>query len=124
MIRPASFNGIFAMKPTWNAINREGLKIYSISCDTLGFYGRSVEDLEMLAAVFALQDDVAPEPTTLPLKGAKFGFVKTSQWPKATQGTQDAWTLGKKLLEAEGALVEEVELPAEFGEAGMVKWYP
>lgn len=78
----------------------------------------------MLASVFALEDDVTPEPTPLPLKGAKFGFVKTAVWPKATQGTQDAWVLGKKLLEAEGAIVEEVELPAEFGVDGMGKWYP
>ena len=34
-IRPASYNGVFALKPTWNAISREGLKM----C-------RSIEDLE------------------------------------------------------------------------------
>ena len=26
-IRPASYNGVFALKPTWNAISREGLKM-------------------------------------------------------------------------------------------------
>uniref|UniRef100_L7JEN9 Glutamyl-tRNA(Gln) amidotransferase subunit A n=1 Tax=Pyricularia oryzae (strain P131) TaxID=1143193 RepID=L7JEN9_PYRO1 len=35
-IRPGSFNGIYAYKPTWNAVSREGQKIYSLILDTLG----------------------------------------------------------------------------------------
>jgi Asp-tRNA(Asn)/Glu-tRNA(Gln) amidotransferase A subunit family amidase len=29
-IRPASFCGVFALKPTWNVVGREGAKVYSI----------------------------------------------------------------------------------------------
>lgn len=32
-IRPGSYNGIFAFKPTWNAISREGL-VSMILADT------------------------------------------------------------------------------------------
>ena len=55
-IRPASYCGIFAMKPTWGAIDREGLKMLSLSLDTLGLFARSADDLDLLADVFALED--------------------------------------------------------------------
>lgn len=34
------------MKPTWGAINREGLKVLALSLDTLGLFARSAEDLK------------------------------------------------------------------------------
>ncbi|KAK4700474.1 hypothetical protein P7C70_g5772, partial [Phenoliferia sp. Uapishka_3] len=105
-LRPGSYNGIYALKPTWNAISREGLKIW--------LYARSVADLELLAKVFRLEDDVTPSPEPFSLKGAKFGFTKTSVWPKAEEPVREAFTLAKKLLEAKGAIVEDVELPEEF----------
>ncbi|GAA5926550.1 hypothetical protein JCM3775_001048 [Rhodotorula graminis] len=115
-IRPGSFNGIYAFKPTWNAISREGLKIYSLTCDTLGLYARSVADLKLLADAFRLEDDVPPPVEPLSLKGAKFGLVKTHVWPRAEEGTRAAWEKAKTLLVEEGAEVEEVDLPAEFEE--------
>ncbi|GAA5994951.1 amidase [Rhodotorula paludigena] len=115
-IRPGSFNGIYALKPTWNSISREGLKIYSLTCDTLGLYARSVADLKLLAEVFRLEDDVTPPAAPLSLKGAKFGFAKTHVWPRATEGTRNAWEKAKELLKEEGAEVEEIDLGPEFEE--------
>ena len=40
-IRPASFNGIYGIKPTWNRLSREGVRMSSITLDTVGWYGRS-----------------------------------------------------------------------------------
>ena len=85
-----------------------------MTCDTIGFFARNVQDLELLAKVFRLEDDVAPSPAPLPLKGAKFGFAQTSVWPKAEQPVRDAFALAKELLKAEGATCEDVELPEEF----------
>ncbi|BGO96687.1 Amidase family protein [Rhodotorula toruloides] len=116
VIRPASFNGIYGLKPTWNAISREGVKIYSLTCDTVGFFSRSITDLQLLSSAFQIRDDAAPPASPLSLKGAKFGFVKTCVWPRATEGTVKAFERAKELLEAEGAVVEEVELPKEFDE--------
>jgi amidase len=115
-IRPGSFNGIYAFKPTWNSISREGQKIYSLLFDTLGLYARSVQDLELLADVFALQDD---EPVKEPfeIRGAKFALVKTSAWSQAGPGTIAAMQLGPELLRKHGAEVEEIELPPEFNSA-------
>lgn len=114
-IRPGSFNGIYAFKPTWNSITREGQKIYSLLFDTLGLYARSVDDLELLADVFALEDDEPVAPFAV--KGAKFALLKTDMWPQAGPGTVAAMDLGAKLLRDHGAEVEEIELPPEFIEA-------
>jgi Asp-tRNA(Asn)/Glu-tRNA(Gln) amidotransferase A subunit family amidase len=109
-IRPGSYNGIYAMKPTWNSITREGQKIYSLILDTLGLYARSVEDLDLLANTFAIHDDVPP-PTDFTIKGAKFAFLKTMVWPKIGAGTSGALDKAVSLLRAHGADVEEIFLP-------------
>ncbi|KAJ7074898.1 glutamyl-tRNA amidotransferase subunit A [Mycena belliarum] len=113
LIRPASFNGIFAFKPTWGAISREGVKICSLTLDTMGFFARSVADLELLAEAVKLEDD---EKVHAPFKvvGAKFAVCKTHVWPKVGPGTVDALNLAVQLLRAQGAAVDELELPDEF----------
>ncbi|KAI1445854.1 amidase [Annulohypoxylon stygium] len=112
-IRPGSFNGVYAFKPTWNSISREGLKVYSLILDTIGFFSRSVDDLQLLADVFELDDDVSPR-NDFSIKGSKFAVLKTMVWPQAGPGTIAALEAGAKLLRHHGAEVEEIELPPEF----------
>jgi Asp-tRNA(Asn)/Glu-tRNA(Gln) amidotransferase A subunit family amidase len=109
-IRPGSFNGIYAMKPTWNCISREGQKIYSLILDTLGLYARSVADLDLLADVFNLQDDEMPS-SKFSLKGAKFALCRTMVWSQAGPGLVAAMDKGADLLRSHGATVEEIEFP-------------
>jgi len=120
-IRPGSFNGIYAFKPTWGAISREGLAQYSVTCDTVGLYARSVEDLQMLSDVFRLADDepVAKEP--FDVSGAKIAFCRTHVWPKAGQGTEAAFEKARKLLEGRGAVVQDIDLPEDF--ASVSDWH-
>lgn len=126
-IRPGSFNGIFALKPTWNAINRDGQKIYSLILDTLGLYARSVADLELLADVFALVDDEQPQQPTaagagFSIKGAKFGIMKTMVWADNVEpGTAAAMDKAAQLLRDQGAQVEDVELPDDL--AALPDWH-
>lgn len=127
-IRPGSFNGIFALKPTWNAINRDGQKIYSLILDTLGLYARSVEDLELLADVFALVDDEPPQQPAaagapgFSIKGARFGIMKTTVWAdNAEPGTAAAMDKAAQLLRDHGAHVEDVELPDDL--AALPDWH-
>lgn len=119
-IRPGSFNGIYALKPTWNSITREGQKIYSLILDTLGLYTRSIDDLQLLAKVFELRDD-DPAPNQFAVKGAKFGFMKTASWESAGPGTKAAMTKAKALLEAHHAEVEDVEMPDDLND--LLKWH-
>ena len=53
-IRPASFCGIPALKPSWGLISTEGVRRYAVSFDTIGLFVRDPEDLDLLADVFAL----------------------------------------------------------------------
>lgn len=120
MIRPASFCGIYGFKPTWNAITREGVKISALIYDTVGFFARSVDDLDLLASVFAVVDD-GPTTSAFPVKGSKFALVRTPVWSEAGPGTKRALDQAVKLLGNHGAEVEEVTLPPEFSR--MREWY-
>jgi Asp-tRNA(Asn)/Glu-tRNA(Gln) amidotransferase A subunit family amidase len=119
-VRPGSFNGIYAFKPTWNSISREGQKIYSLILDTLGLYARSVEDLELLADIFALKDDQPPNPH-FSIKGANISFCKTMIWPQVGPGTAAAMEKAKQILESHGAKVSDVELPTSLDD--LPKWH-
>ncbi|KAH7022225.1 amidase signature domain-containing protein [Ilyonectria destructans] len=120
-IRPASFNGIYGFKPTWNSISREGQKVYALILDTLGLYARCIDDLVLLADVFDLEDD---EEETYPfhgVEGARFAICRTSVWGHAGEGTRAAMARAATLLKAHGAIVEELDLGADF--ANMEEWY-
>ncbi|KIK58244.1 hypothetical protein GYMLUDRAFT_45463 [Collybiopsis luxurians FD-317 M1] len=112
IVRPGSFNGILGYKPTWGAISREGVRMYSINLDTVGFYARSIQDFQLLADVFRLQDDEIPKPFIL--QGATFALCKTEVWPEAGPGTVKAMERAAELLRAAGAEVVELELPEDF----------
>ncbi|RGP74762.1 amidase [Fusarium sporotrichioides] len=119
-IRPASFNGIYGFKPTWNSISREGQKMFSIINDTLGLYARSVADLNLLADVFALEDDQPPNPNVL-LKGLRIGICKTMVWPQAGYGLVNAMIKAIELLRSNGAIVTEIEFPEHLQD--LPDWY-
>lgn len=98
--------------------------MYSMTCDTLGFYARSVEDLELMARVFRIEDDVVDGEGTGKLEGTKMkvGFCKGPVWHKAGEGTRSAWEKARESLEADGSFVcEDVVLPEEFGR--VEKWH-
>jgi Asp-tRNA(Asn)/Glu-tRNA(Gln) amidotransferase A subunit family amidase len=112
------------MQPTWGAISREGLAQYSITCDTPGYFTRSVEDLDLLATVYQLADDEPVPSTPFPVQGAKIAFLKTHVWQLsgAGPGLEAAWEKAKSLLTQHGAVVEEVEWP-EPDFAKISKWH-
>ena len=112
VIRPASFNGIFGMKPTWGAISMEGQKVVSVILDTFGFFARNVEDLQLMADVFQLRDDDISQP--IDIAKSCFGSLKTSQWRFAQPETAESLRRAAQLLEAQGANVEEITLPSDF----------
>lgn len=118
IIRPGSFNGVYAFKPTWNSITREGQKVFSLILDTFGVYARSVEDLELLADVFELKDDLPPFPGSggqFSVKGAKLAFIKTVVWDDHVEsGSESAMAKAVELLKAHGAEVDEIEFPEDL----------
>ncbi|KAM0751973.1 amidase signature enzyme [Meredithblackwellia eburnea MCA 4105] len=118
VIRPASFNGVFAMKPTWGRISREGLKQFSPLADTLGIYARSIADLRLFVCdTFRLYDDLKIDATKpFRLSGAKIGFCTNIPviWREAGEGTVKAMDHAKQLLQEEGCEVQDLVMPEEF----------
>jgi Asp-tRNA(Asn)/Glu-tRNA(Gln) amidotransferase A subunit family amidase len=109
-IRPSSFNGIYGMKPTWSVVSREGLKMASCTLDTVGWYGRCVDDLILVAEAFRLARR-AEVPVVAP-KGLKIGLCRSPVWEHIEPAGETALlTAGKRLAEA-GAIVTDLTLPS------------
>ena len=118
-IRPASFCGVYGLKPTHGLIPRHGMLQLSRSLDHVGLFARSVEDIALLLEELAAYDErdpdsrprarvpyravAAEEPPLTPM----FAFVKTSLWDRVDADAREAFG---ELVEHLGDRVEEVEL--------------
>jgi hypothetical protein len=113
VIRPASYTGIFAMKPTHNAMSTEGIKVVSWDIDTCGFFARTVEDLELIANIFALEREKNKlEP--VPLSAIRVALIETPFFDQAGNGTRAAMSRASEILKEAGVKsIEKVELPFE-----------
>ncbi|WP_298500125.1 amidase [uncultured Maritimibacter sp.] len=109
-IRPASFCGVWGWKPTWGVISREGLKLYSLTCDTLGLYARDLGDFNLLADVYDL--DPAPRPSSL--SGLRIGVVRPPLWDRVEAPMRNALDTASAQLASAGAVVEDVTLHDDF----------
>ena len=111
-LRPASFTGIYAFKPSWGAISREGLKMNAASMDTVGWYGRSVPDLRLAASAFSfLAEDTPPART---IRGLRVGLCRTPSWSKIEPAGEATLMAAAARLAGAGAIVEDLNLPAAF----------
>jgi Asp-tRNA(Asn)/Glu-tRNA(Gln) amidotransferase A subunit family amidase len=111
-IRPASFCGVHAMKPTWGSVSREGVKFFSVSLDTVTWMARSLDDLDLVAGVFALED-AEPRPTRS-LAEMRIAICRTPSWDAASATVREGLALAAKALAGEGAEVTDLDLPDEF----------
>ncbi len=119
VIRPASFCGIYGFKPTFGLIPRPGVLAQSQTLDTIGVYGRSIEDLALVTDVLAHPDNrdaaslnishaslLAQATAEWKLK-PMFAFVKTWAWENADAATKEAFG---ELVETLGSQVEVLDL--------------
>lgn len=112
-IRPASFCGVYAMKPTHGVVNSAGLKRYSHTLDTLGWYARDPRDLALPARAFRIWGMEAP-PAPKPVAGLRIALVEGPNWGKAEESARQALHLAGDRLAKAGAAVEPLTLPAPF----------
>ena len=118
VVRPASFCGIFGLKPTYGSFDVTGVKAVSASLDTLGHFARTTQDLTLLARVLA--DDPSrfdPLPRGAG-RGPRVGFARTAQWSQAEPDTAERIEAAVEALFS-GTSVQEVTLPDDF--AGLVQ---
>lgn len=126
MIRPAAFCGVVGFKPTYGLIPRSGVLTLSPALDTLGVFGRTVEDCALLAEAltgFDAADDATqarPKPNLVetcsaapPVRPA-IAFAKTSHWGDADEATREGFG---ELVEALGEACDEIELPEIFSQS-------
>ena len=101
--RPASYCGIVGYKPSFGLISRTGILKQSLKLDQVGVFGKTVEDVALLAKILIkkdiLDDDTihyaADEMLEVCKKGLifepKFIFYKTSSWKKISKESQKAF---------------------------------
>jgi Asp-tRNA(Asn)/Glu-tRNA(Gln) amidotransferase A subunit family amidase len=119
VIRPGSFCGAYAFKPTHGLIPRTGVLQLSRTLDHIGMFARSLDDLALLGEALIGYDEGDPdtrprarsplvevlneEPPVQPM----LAFIKTPHWERADPDTKDAYA---ELVESLGDRVEEVDL--------------
>jgi Asp-tRNA(Asn)/Glu-tRNA(Gln) amidotransferase A subunit family amidase len=126
VIRPASFCGIYALKPTNGLFPMAGVLEESASFDTVGVFARALEDAAAVSEVLAMGDtpgapgQLRGRPNYLQMARSetpaapRFAFVKTPAWHLAEEGTKEAFL---KLAKDLGGQCEELPLPPEFDHA-------
>lgn len=112
VIRPAAYCGIVGLKPTFNVINRAGVKPNSESVDTVGIMGRTVPDVALTLSVLTGQD--MPDFTAPVSDKPRIGFYRTPQWPRAEPAMAAALEAALPRLANAGAHIKEVTLPDKF----------
>jgi Asp-tRNA(Asn)/Glu-tRNA(Gln) amidotransferase A subunit family amidase len=105
LIRPASYCGLFAYKPTYNVLPRAGLKPGADSLDTVGVYARSVEDLGFFAGALTNRTDLEGTLERPP----RIGVCRTYEWDRVQPEMRRALEDARRALDA-----PEFELPARF----------
>jgi amidase len=113
-IKPGSFCGVFAYRPTFGDVRCSGVMESAASCDAIGLYARTIEDIALHRDVL-----VGVEPEALPnnVPAPRIGFVRPPQWSKLEPYTQDLLENAARRLAHAGARVREVAVPPEFQHA-------
>lgn len=125
VIRPASFNGVYGLKPTLGMIPRAGVLLQSHTLDTVGVFGRCLEDLALIGDVLSIPDpgDAFSYRGSRPSLRASLGverdrpprlaFIKTPAWPQADDEAQQAL---QSFISSLGNACVEPDLPQLFDE--------
>lgn len=108
IIRPAAYCGVVGVKPTFNSINRAGLKFSGEALDTIGVIARNVEDAALGLSV--LSGRTAPVGA-LPVRAPRIGLVRTPRWLEADAASRENLEHAAILLANAGATVSDAELP-------------
>lgn len=121
VIRPASYCGVYALKPTFGLVSRRGVLLQSHTLDTVGFYARCIDDLALVADAEAVHDSQDPvsisaarprlsaiaasEPPLPPV----FAFIRTPAWEQTSPVLREAYD---ELIAELGVRIVEIDLPS------------
>ncbi len=117
--QPASFNGVYGIKPTYGMSSRYGVVAMASSTDTMGCFARSADDIELVQSVMAGQDP--RDMTTLPdyfepiesiKPGQKIGVIRELMTDGVDPEVRRVMNEYCDRLRAAGHTVEEVSMPS------------
>ncbi len=123
IIRPAAFNGVVGLKPSFGAIPRTGVHPLSPSLDHVGFFARCVDDVAYALSLLGGTSDsdihgrpvpafqVSIEQGLPPLAAPRLAVVRFAKWSKAEREQQQLFESTITTLRDAGAIAEELELP-------------
>lgn len=117
VLRPAAFNGVVGMKPTYGWFSVDGVIPCAWSLDTIGLYGATVEDVALVfdSLVAAEEPDLAaPVRSRIGLLTEFFDMAM----PEVAEHVQDV----AESLRAAGAEVVETSLPESFDHIAAVHY--
>ena len=112
VIRPAAFCGCVGYKPTYGLFSAAGVKENTRSFDTLGLYGRSIEDVALFrSGVLAIDHEPLRDASISDLRVA---FCRTMFWDRASTATQNVIETTAETLGKAGATISELTLEGPF----------
>jgi len=118
--QPASFCGLYGLKPTYSRISRYGLLAYASSFDTIGLFSKDIESCELVYQTIAGHDpldstsanksvNIAPAEKKAPYKIA---ILKNAFADEGLQGeVKDHFQASIEKLKNAGNTIEEVDFP-------------
>jgi Asp-tRNA(Asn)/Glu-tRNA(Gln) amidotransferase A subunit family amidase len=122
VIRPAAFNGVVGLKPSFGAIPRTGVHPLSPSLDHVGFFGRRVDDVALALSLLAASSDSDRHGRPLPgfyihadhglqsFEKPRLGVVRFEKWSKVEPEQQQIFEAAVATLRDKGAVLQELEL--------------
>lgn len=108
IIRPASFCGVAGYKPSFRQVPVTGMKAFSWSLDTTGFFAASVADVALFAEL------VTGRPLQIDHGDArppKIGLYRTGIWNEADKNMRQAIETAAARAATAGAKIIEIEEP-------------
>lgn len=120
--QPAAFCGVVGMKPTYGRVSRFGLVAFASSLDQIGPITRTVEDNAKLLEVISGVDEMDSTSANVEvpkfsdaigqsIKGLRIGVPKEYIGDGVSAEVRESVLEALKVLEAQGAVWEEVSLP-------------
>ena len=110
IIRPASFCGVIGFKPSHGKVSIAGIKSLSVALDTMGCFGRTVEDVGL--GVAAMSGDYRLAKLEKLHNKPRIAICKTSNWSVAHKETATALAVARHAAESlSKSLVEDIKLP-------------
>ena len=107
---PSVWNDLVGLKTTSGRLSLEGVVPLIASFDTVGPLCRSVEDCALLMA--AMEGSQAPDLRGASLAGRRLAVLKTVAQDEVEDRPARAFADALKKLEAAGAQIEDIEIPA------------